>query len=584
MELREELSVESRVESTDALHQHRKPTLMKVSCLILSLLLISSSARAADEKTLSSQIEKVTVFLNRAQVFRKAEVRYPSGQIDLIIEDVSPNLDPSSIQVGGKGNFIILDVRHEIDYRAPEAVIEPKEIQLWTRKIALTTDSLRMMSYDVELVTSRRQALQQEKSMLLGNPLITNTKGSDTLPVLRDALIFLRQKLENIHEAMVEAHELEDRLNIEQSEMQQRYNVLVQYRQSLDFQPNQQPEPVQQIRVTVYAKQAGTGSLNVNYTVNGASWSPSYDIRSAGPGKPIKLTYKANLHQSTGEDWMGVPLTLSTHDPSLRQEKPQLPVWYARYFQEVRAVNATKSLSSIQVESLTYGASVDEENESIQYSDAQIAADYTQVVQTFSNVEFTIDLGYEIPSDGIDHLILVQEKELDATYRHYLVPKLERESFIQAQITGWEDLNLLPGLANLFYDGTFVGRANIDPRIFGDTLNLPMGRDRMVYAERKRLDIEEKNKLLNGDRTRMEKWSIEVRNTYATPIHLVVQDQIPVSAEASIKVALKEGDPDRHAEADGMLEWEMDLAGGVRKKWSFAYEVQWDKNRPLILR
>ncbi len=557
---------------------------MRISFFALFLLHFSAAVLAAEELVVPSKIEKVTVFLNRAQVFRTSSIAFPSGQVEFVMEELSPFLDPSSIQVKGRGNFIILDVVHQVDYRQPEPTREPEEIQRLNRKIRTCEDSIRIMGYSLELVQNRRQALAQEKNVLLTNPIITNVRGSDTLPVLRDALLFLRGKLENIHIAMTEAHQEEDQLNAMRAKIQDRFNSLVQYRSTLIYAPDQQPRPVQQVRVTVYSKQAGSGKLEFNYTVGGASWNPAYDIRSAGPEKPVQLTYKALVRQQTGEDWDGIPLTLSTHDPSLMQEKPVLPIWYATYFQEVQILAPAMQMESdkSRAESLSYaGAYSDDSNLDIA---AQMAVDYTSLAQTFANVEFTIDLGYEIPSDGLDHLILVQEKELAATYRHFLIPKLESESFIQARITGWEDLNLIPGMASLFYDGTFIGRAHVDPRVFGDTLNLPMGRDRMVYAERKRLGSDEKNKVLSGERSRTEKWTIEVRNNYPKAIDIVVQDQIPVAGDPTIKIALIDGNPDRYSDADGMLEWDITVNPGTRKNWTFTYEVQWDKNRQLVLR
>ena len=53
--------------------------------------------------------------------------------------------------------------------------------------------------------------------------------------------------------------------------------------------------------------------------VNNASWSPLYDLRATSQkGKPspnVHLHYRANLSQSTGEDWNDAQLTLSTRAP-----------------------------------------------------------------------------------------------------------------------------------------------------------------------------------------------------------------------------------------------------------------------------
>jgi hypothetical protein len=94
---------------------------------------------------------------------------------------------------------------------------------------------------------------------------------------------------------------------------------------------------------------------------------------------------------------------------------------------------------------------------------AQSAANYSQLIETMTNVEFDIALAYDIPSDGKNHIVSVKTSELPSTYCHYLVPKIESEAFLLARVTGWENLNLLPGRANVFYEGTYVGETVLKP-------------------------------------------------------------------------------------------------------------------------
>lgn len=62
-------------------------------------------------------------------------------------------------------------------------------------------------------------------------------------------------------------------------------------------------------------------------------------------------------------------------------------------------------------------------------SAAESSEKYAQLVETMTNVEFTIKLNYSIPSDGIAHTVAVKSDKLPATYVHYLVPKLDSEAF-----------------------------------------------------------------------------------------------------------------------------------------------------------
>jgi hypothetical protein len=76
--------------------------------------------------------------------------------------------------------------------------------------------------------------------------------------------------------------------------------------------------------------------------------------------------------------------------------------------------------------------------------------------------EFIIETPFTIPSDGVPHTVGVKNHSIAATFKHYATPKLDKDAFLYARTTGWEDLNLLPGEANVFFEGTFVGQSFLD--------------------------------------------------------------------------------------------------------------------------
>ena len=49
-----------------------------------------------------------------------------------------------------------------------------------------------------------------------------------------------------------------------------------------------------------------------------------------------------------------------------------------------------------------------------------------------------------------------------ATYQYYVTPKLDRDAFLTAQVTNWEQYNLLSGEANLFFEGTYLGKTYLN--------------------------------------------------------------------------------------------------------------------------
>ena len=65
-----------------------------------------------------------------------------------------------------------------------------------------------------------------------------------------------------------------------------------------------------------------------------------------------------------------------------------------------------------------------------------------------------------------------------------------------AEISEYSKFNLLPGEANIIFEGMYVGKTMINPNQTSDTLNLSMGRDKKKIAiKREKLQI---NRELNS--------------------------------------------------------------------------------------
>ncbi|MBL4862548.1 MAG: DUF4140 domain-containing protein [Crocinitomicaceae bacterium] len=87
---------------------------------LICILLFATNADAGDEKIIKSSISKVTVYSQGAQIFRKSTYSVSKGVTEVIIEGVSPRIDPKSLQVKATGNVIILDSKYSIFYPKPE--------------------------------------------------------------------------------------------------------------------------------------------------------------------------------------------------------------------------------------------------------------------------------------------------------------------------------------------------------------------------------------------------------------------------------------------------------------------------------
>jgi len=549
---------------------------MKSFNLLITALFMITNLYAAKEKKVNSKIDHVTVFTSGAQIERSGTFKLSAGLSEIIFEGVSPYINTKSLQARGFGKFIILDVQFRV--KQPEPIppnAEPLPPQI-VRDIALLSDSISQIGFDIEDLTNKREFITLEKKVLLGNKYMQGNV--DTITELEFAMDYLRKQLADINTTLMKIKREEFSLNKKRTRMQNRLSKLQSYNSRIN--PVKKPEgPKYQVVVSVQSKEAVSGKMEISYMVSNAGWSPAYDIRSEGVNQPIQLVYKANVYQNSGENWENAKLTLSTIMPSQNYTKPYLSILYANYFTPYNYGYAKQDKRLFnQPASKMNDATADYEEV---LSPALSAASFTQANHTMTNIEYDIDLPYTIPSDGQAHMVGIQDKKLETDYFHYLVPKLDRQAFLIAKITDWGSLYLLPGAANIYFEGTFVGETNLNTNSMADTLELALGKDRGVIAERKKEHEKiEKNKL-GKDAMKTIAYSIKIKNNKVSDINLIVEDQVPVSQNEEIKIKPFEFGSAKYASSTGMLTLNIKMKANAKKELTFSYDIVYDKNKQL---
>jgi uncharacterized protein (TIGR02231 family) len=200
-----------------------------------------------------------------------------------------------------------------------------------------------------------------------------------------------------------------------------------------------------------------------------------------------------------------------------------------------------------------------------------------------TTVEFVIETPFTVPSDGVPHMVGVKNHSIPATFKHYATPKLDKDAFLYARTTGWEDLNLLPGEANVFFEGTFVGQSFLQLDLPKDTLDISLGRDKGVVVERVKRKTMDQKAVVGGKRTVTVGWDLTVRNTKGTTVDLEVRDQFPLSPQSEIEVKLEDTGEAVVDDQKGFLTWNFTLAPKATKKLGFSYTVKHPKDMPVAL-
>ncbi|MFC4232434.1 DUF4139 domain-containing protein [Parasediminibacterium paludis] len=210
--------------------------------------------------------------------------------------------------------------------------------------------------------------------------------------------------------------------------------------------------------------------------------------------------------------------------------------------------------------------------------------DYITVSESTLNLNYDIDLPYDIASNGKEQTATLKEVEVPTNYKYYAVPKLDKDVYLLAEVTNWEKMNLLPGDANIIFEGTYVGKSFIDPNTTTDTLNLTLGKDKRVAIKREKLADFSSVKFLGSNKLQKITYEITVKNNKKEAINLLVKDQYPLATNKEMEIQLLESTEAAVNDETGIVTWNLSLAAGESKKLRLSYSVKYLKDKTVNLK
>jgi hypothetical protein len=190
---------------------------------------------------------------------------------------------------------------------------------------------------------------------------------------------------------------------------------------------------------------------------------------------------------------------------------------------------------------------------------------------------------YSLETDGKTTTIGIKNIDIAALYEYFSAPKMDPSVFLTAKILNWQDYDLQSGEANLYFEGTYLGKTYIDLSSVGDTLPLSLGKDNGVTISRKLSKEYNAKSFLGGNRTETKQFDIVVRNTKKIPVNMVFQDQFPMSVTKEISIDNQKAPGAQVDKDSGIATWNVQLAAGQEKTVQLSFEVKYPKDRKVVL-
>ncbi len=542
---------------------------MRYSPVVLALCFVRLCAQTLSTDT--AKISEVTVYSDRAEVVKRLEGKLEAGEHVLNFDNLPGSADLSSVRVQGKGDFALIDIKAETVQTTDTADTRLKELEDKKEELSKQLKELNMSD---ARINNRKAALEKILTRL------TTTTATATAPAEMDTAKW--SSYLQFHTDALEKCDKEIFANAQTTlAVQKEINRIVREIENLNVK-RVKYRNVAKVKIDV--KKSGLIQLDISYIVHGPSWRPSYDVRANTVQGNLELTYNAEVRQSTGEDWKGVALKLSTAQPGIGGREPHLSPWFINKQQPIVALGASAPMAMAKSSSRgrqdqMMNAYVAEADSPASPADMEIKG--ATVVTGATAETFIIDRTADVLSDNKVAKVNITKQNFPTVYRYSSVPKLSPHVYLKAKAKNKSDFTLLPGQTSIFLDGAFVANASLDLVPAGQEFWTYLGVDASVKVERREFGRHEETSGIFGKKTvrTVYDYVFKIKNSKPTAIELVVWDQIPFSDHEDIKVVLEEPKYEKDSEnlkmSDGkLLEWRFNLKPDEKKDVPFRFAIE----------
>ena len=543
---------------------------------LLALGCTAAQAQLQTQASGASRMDRVTLYQGSATVERTLALA--AGAREAVFICLPAALDPQSLQAQGDG------------VRVGEVRLDSSERALVPECASAQDAHIRSVEDELARVNAATNALQLSDSYLKTVATLVPTDGK-TLAAPSPAQIqataeALRRSLEDsqvrAHQLQRDKHTLEQRLRALQQE--QGRSASAQSR-------------VVRVRVQLAAERAST--LRLVYQVRGPSWQSSYRAtlednqdsgkaaaENAGTGS-VHIERQAIVAQSTGEDWSGVQLRLSTGTPQ-RSTQGQLPRPWVLDIAAPPVLQMARSKAMAGAPAMMAAAPVPSADSAVEASAAPDFAVQTQ--DGAYATEFAVPGRTSVPSSGERVTLALGSTHAPARLLTRTAPEVELAAYLVARIA--RPVGVWPAGPVALLQGTrFIGNGRLD---FSSASNatadsasteLAFGRDDKVAVSAAPVQDARGTAGLTGSTTeRTVQSSYRVDNQHSSAIELQVLHAAPVSRDEKIEVRSRYTPQPAHRAfggAPGTVLWQQSLAAGASADFAAEHVLRYPQDVQL---
>ena len=505
------------------------------------LFLVISFVVSAAVIPVDAAISQVIVYRQGATVQRTIPSNYELGEQSILLRGISRFIKNNSLRAMLPDHIQLLDVSVRNQYE-------------WERE--QRSDELIQWEDRIAEIGSEKSILLEEKSLLQQNKVI---KGNENLSAeeLSSFLDFYTDRLKKNSKATV----LLDR----------ELKVLRQQVKRYKIEHKVISKDQKIIELKIYVHEQKRSDIFIQYLINNASWTTTYDVKMNRLDDPLQLDYKGRVINNSGVDWKDVDLRLSTGNPNMSITRPPLSPWVLI---EHQVYSKRKLSNSYDMSKETIAANMREEMGN------KMADDIGQVEsrENVTAMEFKLTEAHDILADGQFHEVLLKSHEMPANYAYEVVPKVSSYAYLMANIPNWYKYQLSQGNMRVFIENAYQGEVYFNPAQHKDTLQISLGVDIGVHVKREQVDGLVGSSWFGSKKEKNITWKITVSNHKSAPIDISIFDQIPISRDDDISVDLEDFKGGKLNKETGEIKWQERIGKGGQVERRFSYKIKYPKS------
>jgi uncharacterized protein (TIGR02231 family) len=548
----------------------------RLHLLIALATALAANAAPPDETTpVTSKITEVTVYADRARVTRTA-ANVPLGK-RVAFAKLPGWLDEGSVRVSlaPAGNGELVDVQVLKTFLA-----RPDDEELRKAELAVQDIADQMASLDDERRSLEAQERQVDSIRAFSMEKLPKDTAAREVKVEEYAgmVKFVGNSLLEVAKTKRELEKKRRELQPELSVRQRKLNELRQRSQ------------LEQRTVVVTTTGNGAATVTLTYMLPGATWEPVHELRTGNGADKVALASFGVLTQTTGEDWEGVTLSLSTQRSTDTIKIPELekllvgggrplPQMALSCRDTFSLANKSYSGQIMLWNSVNNPAAMQTEFESNYRAQtgnqALNTARFTALQeQRGTTAHFTGTGPQTVRTDGRSVRVPIGAAQLAARTKIVAAPEMSLNAARTAELNNAGKQPLLPGKVLLFVEGTFLGTTETDFVAPGESFPMFLGVADQIKLSRS-LDKKRSSLYWSGKRTRMQvSYVVAVENLGDKEVALQLGDRVPVSETDEVRVQNVKLSPSVKPDNKGLVKW--DAKVGPKQTQEFRLEYLLD--------